>query len=96
MSIKAEWSQYGGRVLRILEAIGPSQTRVGSEILCGRGGRVHEGRFIAFGHSSVIALSLRFFRFGRLAVKLDKSMNGLSPTTKLTDKTWRSGEESNS
>ncbi len=42
-------------------------TRVGGEILCERGERVHEGRIMAFGHGPVFAARHRFVRLGRIA-----------------------------
>ncbi len=39
--------------------------RVVSEILCGRGGEVHEGRIMALGHGRVFTPRLSFVRYGR-------------------------------
>ena len=40
----------------------PSQPHVGGEILCGRGGRVHGGLNMAFGHGRVFTTEARFVR----------------------------------
>ena len=48
-------------------ATGLSQTRVGGEILCERGDRVHEGRFMASGHGWRYYNEAHFDRIGRFS-----------------------------